>query len=251
MADNEFTFEVTNLGSSAIFEATRKDFSSYRLEINDDQVVTATQGLFSKCSVLAKNAKPLVEDDKPGPVLTSLKRQIEKKCLKLIFSSEPLETSFTLTLKEVEASPLELLTKRVARLEASVPGVVYEANTTERTQNGHDVKWTECAFEGERASHGEKGPTILRPGRYQIIVSLAGHHSGNGQYMSLYLGDKEVARSFSSDNSNYRKQYHLTCFVEASKGDVVSVRAHFSGQVYGDSLANHMTIISYPSHFSS
>ena len=247
-AAHDLTFEISHFDSSITFEATRRDFIAYKLTLSDEQVVTATQGNFSKTSVLLKNVRPLFNHYEPGPVLTSVKEEFGKKCLKLIFFSEPLETTFTLTLCEVEANPLELLTKRVRRLEEEMTQVVYEATTTEFCQAGQAVKWT-CLNERDGfAMHSpERMPVVNRSGRYQIIVSLCGKNASNGKYLSAWVGGREVARSYCSDNTGFQKQHHLTFFSDVKKGEAIKIVPNFSQGLHEDSLGNRMTVIYHSS----
>mmetsp|Transcript_13496 Transcript_13496/g.20876 ORF Transcript_13496/g.20876 Transcript_13496/m.20876 type:complete len:232 (-) Transcript_13496:201-896(-) len=177
MAEHAFEYKVTfstEDGAGIVtFEATREDLVSYCLQVKDAGVATLTEGTFQKTSPLAKNVKLILCDKSSSPILKLDDTVIQSKSLSLKFSAEFLETHFTLTLNEVENSPMELLAKRVERLEAnqrlllsSSLRLVFEAESNQRNNSLTQV------FRNENViSFGERSLTFLKAGLYQLIVS--------------------------------------------------------------------------------
>ena len=227
---------------TATIEATREDFVSYRSQVTDKEVATVTEGMFQKTSAFVKNAKMLLCESKESPVLT-VKKSFEKEGLVLIFSAEFLEASFTLVLLEVETSALELLAKRVERLESrppkveyrgesgsrsTLPKLVYEASSKDfRTTWNEDMRgyrsldrwgqkesseiegvWQRTFILQEHIKHFDKGPIIQQSGRYQIFLS-----NHNLCELCLVIDGRQVASG----------GQHLIFVSNISKGQQVTV----------------------------
>ena len=200
MADDNLNMETTkfkitlsqdeNQKNIATFEATRQDFVSYRLILQEDEVTTKTQGVFQKLSPLVKNSKILLVDRTESPLLT-VKKNFEKENLVLIFFSDLLESSFTLLLPKIETSPFELLLKRVEKLEAqiqAVPQLVFDATCDVSRKNtggggggafgsfvGFVSPFKSIHFIKEDVVGEEEGRVVVKKsGRYQIILSPLG-----------------------------------------------------------------------------
>ena len=198
-AEFKVTHSVDGDGvGTATIEATGEDFVSFRLKLTDKEVAKATEGTFQKTSALVKNAKILLCESKESPVLT-VKKSFEKEGLVLVFSAEFLEASFTLVLLEVESSALELLAKRVERLESRLPRVVYEARTNGDLDEelGENLLWQSRPFVlGGVVVHSPTGPTIQQPGTYQILVSFGTSDYDYETY--LQIDDVRVAKGFNN-----------------------------------------------------
>lgn len=234
---------------TAIFEATAIDFVMYKTTIDDNVVEKISKGLFKTAKVLVSNTTNLIKNENPHSFLT-LKKLLLAGVLKLKFTAEILETSFEINLQEVEQNAIELLTKRIQRLEEKQQycRLVYESTTNGNTQlvNGQKVQWNQPLFVDEDVVTHNPGSLVLKiGGKYQIIVSITGTNSANGSYNRILVNEKEILRSYTSDNTNYSKQSHMMCFYDINVGETVSVVACFNGNPQGDALANRFTIIKY------
>ena len=212
---------------TATIEATREDFVSYRLQVTDKEVATATEGTFQKTSALVKNAKLLLCESKDSPVLT-VKKSFEKEGLVLVFSAEYLEASFTLVLLEVESSALELLAKRVERLESKsakprLPTIVFAAKRRS-LDDGEDFVWAPTTILEEHVSHDGASPIIQESGTYQILISF-----GSRRHVYLCVGGEQVSQS---------QEGNVSYVSRISKGKGVTVN-----HSYGSHEDCNMTII--------
>jgi hypothetical protein len=88
-------------------------FNSQRNELMS---FLGTSVLFKNTQLLVNNTIDLITSNKPHPFL-KMERKFDEETLRLIFNSEMLGTSFEIKLIEVPMNPIELLTKRVERLE--------------------------------------------------------------------------------------------------------------------------------------
>lgn len=232
---------------TAIFEATAIDFVMYKTTINDNIVEKITHGLFKSAKVLINNTTNLIKNGNPHSFLT-LKKLLLSGVLKLKFTAEILETSFEINLQEVEQNSIELLTKRIQRLEENQQSckLVYEATSNASCENGQKVQWNQLLFiNSDVITHQNNGPILKIAGKYQIIVSLTGTNNANGTYNRVLVNEKEIYRSYNSDNTSYSKQTHMMCFCDILVGETISVVAYFSGNTIRDVLANRFTIIKY------
>ena len=240
-----FDWAISHHDKTATFEATTENFVIYRVDLSDDEVVTQTAGLFKNALLLVKNTSALVEKDEPHPFLKVEKTFLFKQGIELRFTAASLDTSFTLCLPEVKSSEVDLLMKRVQRIEQkmSAGSVAYEASATAACANGGVVQWKCLIADESRITHRVAGPTVNKAGTYQIIVSLVGMTATNSTYNSLMVGQKEVARGYNADSTNYLKQTNMMCVCKISAGENVSVIARFSSSTLKDDFANCLTLI--------
>jgi hypothetical protein len=230
---------------TAIFEATSYDFTVFRLILTDKDVLTVTSGLFKNTQLLVNNTIDLITSNKPHSFL-KMERKFDEETLILIFNSEMLDTSFEIKLIEVPMNPIELLTKRVERLEQKENGsftFAYETTSTSYVSQEQFMRWDKCLMIDENlVTHTVDGPIIKKSGTYQIIVSLVGTHNGNGNYNSILVGGKEVAKGYISD-TGYQRQTHMICICKINSGEKVQVQSNFSGNVIASENANRLTLI--------
>ena len=188
----------------ATFEATREDFVTYRACVSDNDVVSKTGGTFQKARILVINTQSLLSGADTS-IFLKLEKAYDHGYVKYTFTAELLETSFTLRLDKVKSSLLELLTKRVARLEANPSGsrsggfsndvsaLAYVATCKTTVAANQSVTWDNVTLvNANLATERPTGPTIRQSGTYQILVTTYFNQAG---LVEVLLGESIIVRA--------------------------------------------------------